>query len=278
MYYFIYIILGITIYISIIIYIIICVLMKSKVILLTGTPGSGKTTIANAIRDSSYLNNLFNVNVISINDIATKNNLISGIDKDKNYKVIDPKKLDDFFKANIGNIINKNNDNDNNNRNNNNNRNSDNNNNNNRNNNNNNRYSDKDNNKDNITTKNNNNESIKKNSENKNSKTRLLIIEGHLSHFCSICDYVIVLRVHPNTLQKRLLARNYISEKVQENLESEALGVCLFEAYENHNDKVHELETTDMDINTIVKEISNIITGKSSYPVGNIDYMEWFMK
>ncbi|MGL6299032.1 MAG: adenylate kinase family protein [Methanobacteriaceae archaeon] len=237
--------------------------MKNKVVLITGTPGVGKTTVANEISNSQELNSFFNINIISVNDIADKNNLFSGIDKDKNYKIIDPEILSDFFKANINDIINDSN------------------------NNNNNANSNTNTNTNANTTNNINNNNNNANANNKsninnnydnNEKPKLIIIEGHLSHFCPICDYVIVIRVHPTVLEKRLSDRNYSDEKIQENLESEALGVCSVEAYELHNDKVNEIDASNMNITTIINEINNVTTGKASYPIGDIDYIDWFMK
>lgn len=232
--------------------------MKNKVVLITGTPGVGKTTVANKIGNSQELNTFFNINIISVNDMVDKNNLFSGIDKDKNYKIIEPEILDDFFKDNINEVINNSS------------------NNNNTANDNTNTVNNSNNNNDNGNDKNNASH-INKNYYS-NEKPKLIIIEGHLSHFCSICDYVIVIRVHPTVLEKRLSERNYRDEKIQENLESEALGVCSVEAYKLHNDKVNEIDASNMGIHIIINEINNVITGKASYPIGNIDYIDWVMK
>ena len=59
----------------------------------------------------------------------------------------------------------------------------------------------------------------------------LTVFEGHLAHLCNGADKVIVLRVRPEILQKRLEARNYSEAKILENLEEEAMGVCTSEAY-----------------------------------------------
>ena len=37
-----------------------------------------------------------------------------------------------------------------------------------------------------------------------NNNPKLIIVEGHLSHFCSNCDKCIVLRLNPLILKKRL--------------------------------------------------------------------------
>ena len=45
----------------------------------------------------------------------------------------------------------------------------------------------------------------------------LLIFEGHLSHLCDGADKVIVLRVRPEILEKRLAERDYSQSKIREN-------------------------------------------------------------
>ena len=105
----------------------------------------------------------------------------------------------------------------------------------------------------------------------------VLIFEGHVSHLCEGASKVIVLRAHPDILKKRLYNRNYSKEKIRENLEAEALGVCTAAAYEKYGDKVHELDVSNLSIDEAVDEIEKIITGEINMPIGNVDYMDWLL-
>jgi len=51
-----------------------------------------------------------------------------------------------------------------------------------------------------------------------------LIVDGHLSHLLPV-DAAIIVRCNPNVLQGRLESREYSSEKIQSNLESELIGL-----------------------------------------------------
>ncbi|MCL7476100.1 MAG: adenylate kinase family protein [ANME-2 cluster archaeon] len=74
-------------------------------------------------------------------------------------------------------------------------------------------------------------------------RTATVIIEGHLSHLLTGIDGLIVLRTRPCVLAQRLENRGYPPQKVQENMEAEALDVILVEAVERY-ERVYELETT----------------------------------
>jgi adenylate kinase len=69
-------------------------------------------------------------------------------------------------------------------------------------------------------------------------------VEGHFAHLLS-CDRIVVLRCRPDELKKRLMKRKYRIKKIRENVEAEALDVCLIETIEMH-DRSHilELDTT----------------------------------
>ena len=63
-------------------------LSKDAVIFISGTPCTGKTTVANDLND--YLSrNGFHSRLIKVNDFAFENDLVLGEDPDKLYKVID---------------------------------------------------------------------------------------------------------------------------------------------------------------------------------------------
>ncbi|WP_295722567.1 adenylate kinase family protein [uncultured Methanobrevibacter sp.] len=113
--------------------------------------------------------------------------------------------------------------------------------------------------------------------QNKN-KNKLLIFEGHLSHFCSGADKVIILRAHPDKLKIRLSDRNYTSSKINENLLSEALAVCSVEAYEKYGDNTCEIDVTDKSPEDVLDIICKIICHDLSYPVGEVDFIEWVLK
>ena len=63
-------------------------LSKDTVIFISGTPCTGKTTVASDLND--YLSsNGFHSRLIKVNDFAIENDLVLGEDPDKLYKVID---------------------------------------------------------------------------------------------------------------------------------------------------------------------------------------------
>ncbi|MCL2157046.1 MAG: AAA family ATPase, partial [Methanobrevibacter sp.] len=107
---------------------------------------------------------------------------------------------------------------------------------------------------------------------------KIAIVEGHLSHLCEHCDKVIVLRLNPKILEKRLEKRDYLKSKIQENLEAESLAVCSVEAFQKHGDIVNEIDTTDMSIEEVATNIEKIISSEKDYPVGKIDFMDWLIR
>ncbi len=101
------------------------------------------------------------------------------------------------------------------------------------------------------------------------------IIEGHLTHLLD-CDRLVILRCSPVVLKKRLEMRGYSPEKVQENIESEALDTILIEALENHKDDIIlELDTTERNPEEVAAEIDDFIRGRRQACFGNTDWSEY---
>lgn len=109
------------------------------------------------------------------------------------------------------------------------------------------------------------------------TETEFIIVDGHLSHFCKGADWVIILRVNPNTLKTRLQERNYSEAKILENLEAEAMGICSVESYNIHKDNAYEIDVTNLSFDEILEIIHNIIYNNKKYPVGSVDFMEWLL-
>ena len=85
-------------------------LSKDTVIFISGTPCTGKTTVANGLND--YLSdNGFDSRLIKINDFAIENDLVLGEDPDKFYKVIDVDKLNVCLNKEINEFLSKDSDN-----------------------------------------------------------------------------------------------------------------------------------------------------------------------
>ena len=110
-------------------------------------------------------------------------------------------------------------------------------------------------------------------------KRAVTILESHLAHY--IADTVIVLRAYPPELNMRLKTRCYSEEKINENIEAEALDVILIEAFEWCN-KIFEINTTGKTIEEvgqdIEKIIDNILNGNEKnlleYKPGSIDWID----
>jgi adenylate kinase len=100
------------------------------------------------------------------------------------------------------------------------------------------------------------------------------IIDGHLSSSFGIGDIVIVLRTNPKILEGRLKEKGFGDEKIKENLEAEALDVCLIESLERH-ERVFEIDTTDKGSDDVIEDALKIIDGEGedSRP-GKIDWSE----
>ncbi len=107
---------------------------------------------------------------------------------------------------------------------------------------------------------------------------RNAVIDGHLSHFMHPGNFVIVLRTNPGVLEKRLEKKGFDRNKIRENLEAEALDVCLIESIERHKN-VFEIDTTSKRPEDVVDDISKIMDGDSKdFKVGKIDWSELFFK
>jgi adenylate kinase len=97
-------------------------------------------------------------------------------------------------------------------------------------------------------------------------------IEGHFAHLLP-CDRIVVLRLRPDELGKRLAARGYAPEKIGENRDAEALDVCLIETVDEYEPgEIFELDTTGMSPEACADAIGQFYEGKIPASFGNIDW------
>ena len=97
-------------------------------------------------------------------------------------------------------------------------------------------------------------------------------VEGHFAHLLT-CDRIIVLRCRPDELKKRLAQRKYPGKKIQENVEAEALDVCLIETVEEHEPShIFELDTTGRDAAYCADQIEKFVKGEIPAGYGTLDW------
>lgn len=100
-----------------------------------------------------------------------------------------------------------------------------------------------------------------------------IVIEGHFAHHFP-ADYCIVLRCEPEELEKRLSERDYSREKIDENVEAEALDVILQESVKKQ-ESIIEIDTTDREAADVAVEIERRIKGDDT-GYGSVDWTGYF--
>ncbi|WP_135851026.1 adenylate kinase family protein [Halorussus salinus] len=102
-----------------------------------------------------------------------------------------------------------------------------------------------------------------------------LLVESHLAHHLD-ADRVVVLRCHPEELERRLTERGESEAKAAENAESEALDVILSEAVNAHGvENVYEIETTDRDPDAVADAIRAVVAGEREPSAGDVSYIDY---
>ena len=180
--------------------------MAKQVILISGTPCVGKTSVAHQLTpklDALYVN---------LTDLATHENLILGKDEERNTTIIDEAKM----KRRINQIITK-------------------------------------------TDKQN------------------IIIDGHYAVnvvSSKLVTRVFVLRRDPVELRKFMTNSGYSDRKLNENLASEILDVCLIDAINAVSaTKMCELNITGKTVEETSEEILSLIVDPSKCVVGIVDWL-----
>ncbi|WP_162224394.1 adenylate kinase family protein [Halorussus amylolyticus] len=102
-----------------------------------------------------------------------------------------------------------------------------------------------------------------------------LLVESHLAHHLD-ADRVVVLRCHPEELERRLSERGESEAKARENAESEALDVILSEAVSEHGvERVYEIDTTDRSPDAVAADISAVLAGEREPSAGDVDFLDY---
>jgi len=99
-----------------------------------------------------------------------------------------------------------------------------------------------------------------------------VLIESHLAHHLP-ADRVVVLRCHPEELERRLTEREANDAEIAENAESEALDVVLAEAVDRHGpDSVYEIDTTDRSPAAVARDVAAVAAGEREPSAGIVDF------
>jgi len=183
--------------------------MEPKLYFLSGTPGTGKTTVAKKLED-------LNFNIISLGEFVIQNNLFDEEDKKRNTKIIDEEKINSFFSKYM--IDNK------------------------------------------FSTP--------------------IIIESHYADIISLpCEIAVILRCHPQILEKRLQSRNYSSDKIRENIQAELLGDSTSHMLEREDliekGAIFEINSSYLSIEETANKIAEIIQKPENFQELKAGWLSW---
>lgn len=180
--------------------------MSRRIILVTGTPCVGKTSVARLL--ASKLDALY----VNLTELAVRENLISGKDEERDSIIVDENRM----RRKIREII----------------------------------------------------EGCDQND---------IVIDGHYAVSVvprKFVTYVFVLRRDPVELRKFMEQCGFSGRKLWENLASEILDVCLFDALNVHGkEKVCELDATGKSVEEVISEILDVLGRHKECHVGIVDWL-----
>lgn len=102
-----------------------------------------------------------------------------------------------------------------------------------------------------------------------------VLFESHLAHHFD-ADRTVVLRCHPEELERRLRDRGEPAAKAEENAESEALDVILAEAVDRQAEgTVYEVDATDRTPAETADAIAAVVTGEREPAVGTVSFVDY---
>ncbi|PSQ25684.1 adenylate kinase [Halobacteriales archaeon QS_9_67_15] len=102
-----------------------------------------------------------------------------------------------------------------------------------------------------------------------------VLFESHLAHHFD-ADRVVVLRCHPEELERRLTERGEPAAKAEENAESEAVDVILAEAVDRHGaDRVYEVDATDLTPDEVAAAIEAVVAGDREPQAGTVSFVDY---
>ncbi len=180
--------------------------MTQQVIMITGTPGVGKTTISQAL--ANHLEGKH----INISTLVQHEQLITGQDRERDTLIVDSGRLSQRLQQIIS------------------------------------------------------------------HQTKPVILDTHYTsqNFIELdISLIVVIRLDPDELTKRLRARKYHESKIFENVAAEILDVCLLDAvqhFEKH--RVTEINATNQNVEEIINTIIKTIEGKIQTHIGWVNWLE----
>jgi adenylate kinase len=179
--------------------------MPKRVILITGTPAVGKTTLAQKLAQT------LNAQHINLTYFAKQNHLILEEDTQRDTLIIDEAKMKRKLRSTI-------------------------------------------------------------------TKTEAdVVVDGHYAAAVtpkSLVTNVFVLRRNPHQLRSLLQQRGYSTQKQNENLQAEALDVCLVEALQNQDkQKICEIDTTNQTTDETLTDALAVLEGKKACYIGIVDWL-----
>ena len=192
-----------------------------KAIIVTGTPGTGKTTLARK------LGKKLNFSYLDANKTIKKYKLVAGYDKKRKANIVDIKKLNRALIKEINNF----------------------------------KGTIKKNTIKRISLAKFNKIKLTNNMKNNNYIKKGIIIDSHLSHYLpkKYVDLCIVTKCDLKVLEKRLKEKKYDKNKIRENLDAEIFDICLNEAKENGH-KIMCIDTTKgINITSLARKIGGFI-------------------
>ncbi len=109
-------------------------------------------------------------------------------------------------------------------------------------------------------------------------QSEFIILDGHYTNgIVAELDIVlvVVVRLDPDELKKRLEARKYQEIKIFENVAAEILDVCLSEVLQQfEKDLVTEINATNRRTEEIIDIILNTLDGQINVQIGRVNWLE----
>ncbi|MET1160458.1 MAG: adenylate kinase family protein [Thermoprotei archaeon] len=106
-----------------------------------------------------------------------------------------------------------------------------------------------------------------------------VIIDTHYPEILpdDVVDLVVVLRLHPFELEKRLRAKKWSWKKIRENVLAEILSVVAINVLQHFSEsKIYEVDATGKDIDELTRIIIDIIDNPEKYKPGI--YIDWLLE